>query len=518
MKRLFLLICGCLSALAAAGNEGNILKNGGFEKWSRNKPASFAVAPKSGAPIAADSQVVKDGKFSLKISDTTGKSARLTQHWIAIKDIVNPIRISGWIKYENLAAKDAAGKRCPMPIIGLWTYLPNGRNGVILPAVECKPGSKDWFRFEKVFTPQELAARIAKLPEKQRPAHLNFRITVYSQPGTVWLDNVEMVELEEQNSTDTQKKTTNIDGKKAMTEKKFAKFDLHLHTVWSYDGCAEVEEHIRRAADLGLRCMAITEHNNMDSWPEVAKLRSKYPRIKFIPGVEFSVQTEFGSIDIVCLNMPEKPTPELEKVFLRYRKWYNAQIEGYLNAVNHEKPQLSREAILRALKLYRPDRVVALQGLTMPHGRIFRNVFIEEKLIADRSQWNDFMEPYWQYYKALPKPKPEDVIPHVKAAGGLVFIAHPKKYFNGCDYERMEKLRKILQLDGIECAHPSTPPELSVKYREYCVKNNLLSSAGSDAHTGYQNDFLKIDDGVTLAGHDGKEEWLDEILQRINAK
>ena len=73
MKRLFLLICGCLSALAAAGNEVNILKNGGFEKWSRNKPASFAVAPQSGAPIAADSQVVKDGKFSLKISDTTGK-------------------------------------------------------------------------------------------------------------------------------------------------------------------------------------------------------------------------------------------------------------------------------------------------------------------------------------------------------------------------------------------------------------------------------------------------------------
>lgn len=196
MKKMMMLALCSMVIPVMAGEKVNLLRNGDFESWGKVYPKFFAVAPKAGAPISADSKVFKSGKYSLKISSTMKKSARLTQRWIPIKDFVEPICIKGWIKYENLAAKDANGKRCNMPLICLWTYLPNGRNSLILPAVACKPGSRDWFQFEKVFTPQELAAKIAKLPENRRPTHMNFRVTVYNQPGTIWLDDVEMFEVE----------------------------------------------------------------------------------------------------------------------------------------------------------------------------------------------------------------------------------------------------------------------------------------------------------------------------------
>lgn len=199
MKKItFILFVAALSAVAATDAKPQALLNGGFENWKYSRPTDFIVTPRKGAPIAADDKVVKEGKYSLRIDSTVGKSARMIQESFAIKNITKPICIRGWMKYENLAAKDEKGKKYTMPIVSLWTYLPNGRNSLIFTAVSCKPGSRDWFKFEKVFTPEEIAAKIARLPENRRPTYANFRITVYSQPGTVWLDNVEMFEVSDE--------------------------------------------------------------------------------------------------------------------------------------------------------------------------------------------------------------------------------------------------------------------------------------------------------------------------------
>ena len=75
-----------------------------------------------------------------------------------------------------------------------------------------------------------------------------------------------------------------------------------------------------------------------------------------------------------------------------------------------------------------------------------------------------------------------DVREDVKAAGALVFIAHPTRYFRQNDLSRMDSLRKILQLDNIGCAHNIVPDELAPFCREYRLKSKLLSTAGSDCH------------------------------------
>ena len=42
------------------------------------------------------------------------------------------------------------------------------------------------------------------------------------------------------------------------SEQPKAQYDLHLHSYWSYDATAEVEDHFKRASELGVRYIAIT--------------------------------------------------------------------------------------------------------------------------------------------------------------------------------------------------------------------------------------------------------------------
>jgi DNA polymerase-3 subunit alpha len=62
---------------------------------------------------------------------------------------------------------------------------------------------------------------------------------------------------------------------------------LHNHSMFSVlDGFATPEEYLKRASELNLKSFAITEHGNQYSWVYFDKLKSKYPDIKMIYGVE----------------------------------------------------------------------------------------------------------------------------------------------------------------------------------------------------------------------------------------
>src|SRR5690606_12571998 len=97
-------------------------------------------------------------------------------------------------------------------------------------------------------------------------------------------------------------------------ERPLASYDLHLHTFWSYDATAEIEPYFRQARQLGMRCITITEHHNIDSAAEIAEIASGYPEIRHIVSAELSVSTSIGSVDLLCYNLPLKPTGLLTQV------------------------------------------------------------------------------------------------------------------------------------------------------------------------------------------------------------
>ena len=62
---------------------------------------------------------------------------------------------------------------------------------------------------------------------------------------------------------------------------------LHCHSNFSIlDGFSSPEENLKRASELGLKAIAITEHGEVTSWPYYSELKDKYPDVKLLYGIE----------------------------------------------------------------------------------------------------------------------------------------------------------------------------------------------------------------------------------------
>ena len=290
-----------------------------------------------------------------------------------------------------------------------------------------------------------------------------------------------------------------------------ASYDLHLHTCWSYDATASVESHFRRARELGVRCIAITDHHVLDSLPEVMDISRRYPEVRVIPAGEFTVTVFSRSIDMVCYGFSAEISSELRQALAVQHEWQRAcgaAISEGLSALGCEFTEADRLALLET---YRPPRTIAVQGVTHVKGQILRAYCIERGFVDTEEAYNDMMARARERVAIPPYPSAEDVIPVLKRAGALVGIAHPHKYFNQGDRSRMDALREELQFEGIECAHGSVPPEYARIYREYCVEHGLFSVGGSDCHS-------EEDVQTVFARHGGPDEWLDEFLAALDAR
>src|SRR5512147_1122750 len=77
--------------------------------------------------------------------------------------------------------------------------------------------------------------------------------------------------------------------------------DLHIHTIYSYDGTASVPAVLTRAKQIGLDVIAITDHDEIAGSLKALELAPKYG-VEVIPGIE--ITTAEG--DLLALNITQK--------------------------------------------------------------------------------------------------------------------------------------------------------------------------------------------------------------------
>lgn len=283
---------------------------------------------------------------------------------------------------------------------------------------------------------------------------------------------------------------------------------------------ASPRAYFERARELGLRCLAITEHHNIDSLGEVMGLAAEFPDIQVVVGAELSVNTSIGPVDLLCYNLPRRPVQGLATVLQAYRSWQQEYGNAFSKGMQALGFDYSDEARRELLRSYRPEKTLAVQGITHVKNAVQRKAFVEKGYITDTSEYAALQQRVREKV-ALPNyPDVGTVVTAVKEAGGVVAIAHPPRYFLEDDLSRMDLLRKECQLDGIECAHRGIKPALTPFYREYSREHGLFSVGGSDSHEDIDVHPPEgaIDLGTkerAFARHLGEESWLDEFLERL---
>ncbi|GAB4402434.1 MAG: CehA/McbA family metallohydrolase [Anaerolineales bacterium] len=123
--------------------------------------------------------------------------------------------------------------------------------------------------------------------------------------------------------------------------------DLHIHTIYSYDGTATVPAVLRRAREIGLNVIAITDHDEIAGALEAVELASHYG-VDVIPGSE--ITTAEG--DLLALFIKEKIQPGLSLIetLLRVKEQGGVAIAAHPMAGGMGMKSLKPASILKALK------------------------------------------------------------------------------------------------------------------------------------------------------------------------
>ena len=243
---------------------------------------------------------------------------------------------------------------------------------------------------------------------------------------------------------------------------KFA--DLHLHTQFS-DGTFTPEELVLRAQNVGLACIALTDHDSVEGCARAAAACAAV-RMEFIPGSELTAEHEDTEVHVLGYFLDTHNKVLLEKIG-KFQAVRQSRIHEMCAALNKLGIPLKAETVFALANCQSPGR---------PH---VARALVKEKLIGNLDEaFEKYLKkgrPAW-----IPKTKMSalESVELIHQAGGLAVMAHP-------GLNRSDDIIPDLVdagLDGIECVHTKHSTVMAERYLEIAEKYDLLVTGGSDCH------------------------------------
>ncbi|HGX3825965.1 TPA: RNase AM [Escherichia coli] len=248
-------------------------------------------------------------------------------------------------------------------------------------------------------------------------------------------------------------------------------YDLHSHTIAS-DGCLTPEALVRRAVEMRVGTLAITDH---DTTAAIAPAREEISRsglaLNLIPGVEISTVWENHEIHIVGLNIDI--THPLMCEFLAQQTERRNQ-RAQLIAERLEKAQIPG-ALEGAQRL--------AQGGAVTRGHFAR--FLVE--CGKASSMADVFKKYLARGKTGYVPPQwctiEQAIDVIHHSGGKAVLAHPGRYNLSAKWlKRLVAHFAEHHGDAMEVAQCQQSPNERTQLATLARQHHLWASQGSDFH------------------------------------
>ena len=245
--------------------------------------------------------------------------------------------------------------------------------------------------------------------------------------------------------------------------------DLHTHSSAS-DGTDSPRELVAHARELGLRAIALTDHDTVDGVKEALAAGAEYG-VEVLPGIEISADyLDTGAHVLGYLVDPDAPAlQEVIDWFIQERETRNQAIvdklaaDGYPISIPELKAKFSHTMLGR------------------PH---IGQLLVEKGCIGSvqgaMNRWLDDGKPYFVARRHLPM---KDAIRLIQAAGGVADIAHPLEY--GYDWDGVEQLIQTayeLGAVGVECHYSGYTDEECAKLESFARARGMVITGGSDYH------------------------------------
>ncbi|MCD7777571.1 MAG: PHP domain-containing protein [Clostridiales bacterium] len=248
------------------------------------------------------------------------------------------------------------------------------------------------------------------------------------------------------------------------------RIDLHIHTTAS-DGTFTPSELIEKAYNIGLKTIAVTDHDTTEGLDEALEKSKEYPSLEVIQGTELSSLYKNREIHIVGLFV-DKDNSEFKSGLERLKEKRTARNVKMINKLKGIGFDLSY------------DDLVSVSG-----GKVITRAHFA-RLLQEKGYAKDKNEAFDKYIGAG-KPgyvkrdvlTAEKAIALIKKGGGLAVIAHPLMYgFNQRELEDMAADFAFWGADGIECYYSTHSYSDTVLALSLAETYGLLPSGGSDFH------------------------------------
>ena len=250
--------------------------------------------------------------------------------------------------------------------------------------------------------------------------------------------------------------------------------DLHLHTFYS-DGRFSPEEVLRHAANVGLKTIALTDHDNANGARHAVDL-ARQLGMELIPAIEFTSRLPG------CDTSPEKG---------------DIDILGYFLALDNPEFRAFEQAALNDIHIRVGECCDSLTSMGYPITR--EEVFAENPRYAGvlhlvhavqkkgcAQDWNSaqrLVDSRWLPVRLSPFTTAQ-VIEQIHLAGGVAVLAHPAAIRCNGEWLQARQLGRLVQagLDGLEIYHPRLDQKARTYFLKLARQFELLVSGGSDSH------------------------------------
>lgn len=256
--------------------------------------------------------------------------------------------------------------------------------------------------------------------------------------------------------------------------------DLHLHTFYS-DGCASPVELLQAAANLGLKVVSITDHDNLNAYPEARHVAARLG-IDLIPGIELTSYWKLPDDSIL------DPLNGRDVDVLGY----------YVDLENKDLQKFTRLALIDLRdRMKDACELLTRAGYSIsifdvqdenPHYTGARQLI---EALGHRSygaNWSECLTLYdsvWPDVR-LSRSSIEEAIEIIHRAGGIAVLAHPIAIECSAGWLQTGHIELLTQfgLDGLEVNHPRLDPDARTHFINLARKFDLIITGGSDEHGG----------------------------------